>query len=494
MKSIICGLAAACLLVACAPASPSGAPSIEPSGTAVESPAASPAGSPAGGPIPIVIDTDMGMDDLLAMFILLRDPAVDVRGIAIDGTGLVHCGAGERNLRRILGTLDRLDVPFGCGRETPGPNGREFPEAWRVGTDAMNGVVLEPVVASDDPPDAVSVLSGAINGSPEPVTVVALGTWTNLEDLLAQDAAALDGIAGIHTMAGTIDDPGNVEVAPTSAADQVEWNVGADPDAFRAVLDGIPAEIPIALVGLDATNDVPVPADIVSLLEADHAAAGADIVYETYLRAPYLATPGNFWWDVTAAVALTDPSLVTWEPMTVSVTPDGPAAGRIQRDPAGRPITAAMAADTDRVVEAILAGLRRGEPREGGFTTSGTLGVTWDGTTCEHEDPLPTKAGPTVVEVANTSAMAGGLNIAGIATGHTWQDAITYIQHADLADPALVVPDWIIEVQGGALFAEAGDEASAIATLPAGTVGFVCLAGEWPDLTFVDGGSFVLAE
>ena len=62
----------------------------------------------------------MGMDDLLALYVILRDPALDVRAIAIDGTGLVHCGAGIRNLRRILAAFDRLDIPFGCGREEPG--------------------------------------------------------------------------------------------------------------------------------------------------------------------------------------------------------------------------------------------------------------------------------------------------------------------------------------------------------------------------------------
>src|SRR4051812_41017676 len=58
-------------------------------------------------PRPVVITTDMGLDDLLAIYVLLRDPSVDIRAIAIDGTGLVHCGPGVRNLRRILAAFDR---------------------------------------------------------------------------------------------------------------------------------------------------------------------------------------------------------------------------------------------------------------------------------------------------------------------------------------------------------------------------------------------------
>ena len=135
-------------------------------------------------------------------------------------------------------------------------------------------------------------------------------------------------------MAGTIDAPGNISYGDTSPADGVEWNVGADPDAMAAVLA---LDVPMTLVGLDATNDVPVPADIVDQLSADHGAAGADIAYEMYVRTPFLADGGNSYWDPLAAVTLTDPSVAGWEDMTVAMEPTGPGAGRLSRDPGGRP-------------------------------------------------------------------------------------------------------------------------------------------------------------
>jgi inosine-uridine nucleoside N-ribohydrolase len=55
-------------------------------------------------------------------------------------------------------------------------------------------------------------------------------------------------------------------------------------------------DIPVTLVPLDATNDVATPADIVAVLDADHAAAGADIAFETTSAArtsPRLATTGG---------------------------------------------------------------------------------------------------------------------------------------------------------------------------------------------------------
>jgi len=78
--------------------------------TAASSPAPQPSASAGSAIRPVVFDTDMGMDDLLALYVILRDPTLDVRAIAIDGTGLIHCGAGIRNLRRILGAFDRLET------------------------------------------------------------------------------------------------------------------------------------------------------------------------------------------------------------------------------------------------------------------------------------------------------------------------------------------------------------------------------------------------
>ena len=431
------------------------------------------------------------MDDLLALYLILREPTLDVRAIAIDGTGLVRCGPGVANMRRILGAFDRLDIPFGCGREEPGPNGQAFPDEWRGSSDLLYGVDLPPVAASELPPDAVTVLHDALAGSPEPVTVLAVGTWTNLQDLFATHPADLDRVAGIHTMAATIDAPGNIELGGVTPEDKVEWNVGADPDAFVAVMA---LDVPVSVVPLDATNDVPVPADIVEILDADHAAAGADIAFETYIRNAYLATEGNYWWDATAAVSLVDPSLLTWEDMSVTLTTEGPGAGRINRDPAGRPVRAAMGADGARVQAAVLAGLRRGAPRPQPFAATGSIGVTWDGTACRMDGAPPTKAGLVRIDFHNRSTTPAGVLGAGIREPKTWADALAFVAAADFSRDDLVMPDWIIQLDGSSPVAGAGQDAMALVTLPAGLVGLACAAGEWPDFAFSDGGSFTLTD
>jgi inosine-uridine nucleoside N-ribohydrolase len=450
-------------------------------------PAPTPSGSlNAGEPRPIVITTDMGMDDLLAVYVLLRDPAVDVRAITVDGTGLVHCGPGLRNLRRILVAFNRPEIPFACGRDAAGPDGVPFPEAWRLSSDDMYGVVLPPVVGTEFPPEATDLLADAMRTATAPVTIVALGPWTVLEDLFAAHPDVLGQVDGIHSMGGAIDVPGNMEAAGIAPSDGVEWNIGADPDSVAAVLA---LDVPVTFVPLDATNDVPVPSDIVATLESDHAAAGADITLETYARSPFLAAPGNYLWDATAVVAMSDPTLATWEETHVSID----ARGRISRDPWGRPVRIATSADGPRTVEAVLAGLRRGAARPDPFSTTGTVKVTWDGTTCAIVPPSPTAAGSARIELVNGSSAPVGAFAAGVVAPHAWADVVEFVRTADLADSAFVLPDWIIELGGDGLFVEAGATASMLTSLPAAEVGFICATGDWPDLELIDAGSITLA-
>ena len=60
---------------------------------------------------------------------------------------------------------------------------------------------------------------------------------------------------------------------------------------------------------LDATDDVPVPADLADRLTTDHQAAGADLVYELLVRNPERLRPdyGQQLWDELAALTLTEP-------------------------------------------------------------------------------------------------------------------------------------------------------------------------------------------
>jgi inosine-uridine nucleoside N-ribohydrolase len=483
-------------LAACGPAAPSVLPPAPSTAAAASAtlrtsitPRASVAPPSAEDPVPVIFDTDLAADDVFALLAVLRDPAVDLRAVTIAATGEVHCVPGLRTARRILAAFGRAEVPVACGRETPGPNGRWFPPEWRAGADAFYGVELPPV---DDETargeTAPELLVRVVAESPEPLTLLTVGPFSNVADAARLDPAFASRLAGIHAMAGTIDAPGNVEYGETSAADGVEWNVGADPDALAEVLA---LDVPITLVGLDATNDVPVPPDIVEQLAADHAAAGADIAYEMYARTPFLADGTSSYWDPLAALTLTDPSIAGWEDLAVTMEPTGPAAGRLARDPAGRPIRAAMSADRDAFMARFLAALRAGGPRADPFALEGSLEVRWDGNVCQVAGEPPASAGLVKVTLVNTSEQEVGLALGGATPPKTWGDILAFMGTADLSDPNFVLPDWVVPVPLE-LRATPGELSTAAVQLPAGEVGVLCGAGTFPDLTFHDGGTFIV--
>ena len=491
--SIILVLAVLVLVAACGADAPSATRGMAAPPTAAPA-SARPTQAAGGGPRPIVIDTDLAADDILAIMVLLRDPTVDVRAVTVAGTGEVRCPAGLRNARQLLAAFGRTDIPVACGRENPGPNGRWFPVEWRDGADAFYGIELPAVDgegARDKPAAELLVgLAADAAGDGTPLTLVPLGPWTNLADAAALDPRFAGNLAGIHAMGGAIDVPGNISAGDTTPTDGVEWNLGADPDALAAVLA---LDVPITFVPLDATNDVPVPADIADQLASDHGAAGADIAYEMYLRSPYLSTEGNDYWDTLTAVLLGDPAIARWEDVAVRADTTGSSAGRLVRDVGGRKVRAAMAADRDAFMPAFLAALRAGAPRPEPFTIASTLSVQWDGTTCRMAGDNPTASGPALMKLENTSTSDAGLLVAGVVAPKRWPDVVAFAKAADFSDPSLAVPDWIVPVQGNILAAP-GTTATTLATLPAAEVGILCAVGQWPKFNLTDGGAFMIGN
>jgi inosine-uridine nucleoside N-ribohydrolase len=338
-----------------------GSPSISspPSGSA----ASEPSPGSAAAPRPIIVDVDLDASDIVALAVLLREPRVDVRAILISATGLVHCAAGLRNTAYLLKQFGISGIPVACGREDAGPDGRPFPDDWRIASDSGYGMEIPPQPVTEPPEDVATVFARAVTESPQAPIIVALGPWTNIEDGLAADPALADRIAAIHAMAGTIDAPGNVLVDGLTGDDHLEWNVAADPSSYAAVLA---TTIPVSLVPLDATDDVPVPRDMVERLGADRSPAGINLFYELLVRYPGRMTgEGQQLWDELAALTVSDPNLVKWEDLHLSITADG----RFDRSADGRLVRVAMAADRDATERTLLDALRKRPARPDPFAS-----------------------------------------------------------------------------------------------------------------------------
>ena len=305
--------------------------------------------------IPLVIDTDPGIDDALAVLLALASPEVDLR-LVTTVHGNVGLAQTTENALRVLHLAGRSDVPVAAGARSS----LVVPQLERAGhvhgTAGLGGVVLPPSPAAVDPRPAVTAMAELLTSSAEPVTVAAIGPLTNIALLLAVYPDAAARIGRLVVMGGSATRGGNV----TAAA---EFNVWADPEAAAVVFR---AGLPTVMVGLDVTlPTVLTAAGIARFAGAGPVGAQAAAVLAQYVdhaRTAY-GTDGVVVHD---ALALTE-AIVPGTLGTVLrdvVVDTGPGAGRGQtlvdrRAPSTAPAAVAVAeeVDSDAAVEFLVSRL-----------------------------------------------------------------------------------------------------------------------------------------
>ncbi|MEA1902212.1 MAG: nucleoside hydrolase, partial [Actinomycetota bacterium] len=166
--------------------------------------------------------------------------------------------------------------------------------------------------------------------SDRPVTIWAVGPLTNVARALDREPEIAGNIEEIVIMGGAVDVPGNVFGSPA------EWNVFIDAGAAAEVIS---SGVPITLVALDATNDVPVPGWFPVAL--DQAEQSGEIVYLSKLVNSFgTATSGAYhMWDELAAAVVAEAVKVTTEAVSLMVVVGGSDNGQTARDEAGSPVT-----------------------------------------------------------------------------------------------------------------------------------------------------------
>ena len=262
-----------------------------------------PARMPGATVTPVVVDTDLGADDLVALAFLLRHPEVEVHALTIAATGLVGCETGVDVVAGLVAALEEQPVPVACGPETAGAGGRPFPTEWATAAELGSGVAPAPGTAvAESAPQLIARQARDVAG----LVLVALGPMTNVADLASQHPEDYARLAGIHAMAGSVAGPVVDGVA--------EWNVAADPRSLETVLA---SPVPVTLVPEDA-----VPTGTPELL------AAAPVVGRVVTTADIPA-----WWDLAAVAALVAPDLGSPEQGAWVLDPSVP--GRLVRSPGG---------------------------------------------------------------------------------------------------------------------------------------------------------------
>ncbi len=307
-------------------------------------------------PTPLIIDTDPGVDDAVAIMLALASPEVELLALTTV-FGNVPLPATTTNAGRLLALCDRSDVPVAVGAARPlvHPQ-RERAESWHGG-DGLGGraAALPAPAAEPDPRGAVEMLAAVLRSSVEPVTVVPIGPLTNIALLLAVHPELAPRIARIVWMGGSLG-AGN-----TSGA--AEFNAHCDPEAAHRVLTQ--AEVPVTMVPLDLTLRCPAGPDWVEALAGAGPRCGELAQVIAHYRAAYRARYGMDAVAVHDAVAVLEavlPGTLRTTAVPIEVACDlGPARGATVAMPqgSGPPVQVALDADTDAVLAEILTRLRR---------------------------------------------------------------------------------------------------------------------------------------
>jgi len=393
-----------------------------------------PGGGPTPAVVPVVIDTDVGSDDVMAVLYLLSRPDVEVKAITVSGTGLAHCEPGVRTVLGLLELVAAPDVPVACGRETPLGGANAFPEEWRAGADAGYGLELPTTDRQPAEVDAVSVLSSAIRGADQP-TLVALGPLTNVAEAFAEDPSLAREVEAVFAMGGALRAPGNVGANP-----QAEWNFHADPRAVDMVLR---SGAEVTLVPLDMTNAVPVTGYFADALAGHHVTPQADAVLALFEHDPRLVEPGFFFWDPLAAVLSVEGVPATFERERVVVLEGSTDVdGELVLSSAGVEVRVASTGDP-LAFETEFLNTLNGDEAIASTRPAPDLTFTLVADGCTGTVPTSLPAGTIDVAVENPLDVGGGVALATTANGHPIEELVAFVEGLEAA-PTDEPPPWIV--------------------------------------------------
>ena len=274
------------------------------------------------GRLSVIVDTDAGADDLIAIAYLLARPDIDIQAIT-SVNGVAHAEAGARNVLRLLRVANRRIGVF-VGADQPLEGRGAFPADWRQQADEMAAL---PMPGGRRPrADAVSALLGRLRNSQGPITVLALGPLTNIATALEREPRTMARASQLIVMGGAIDVGGN---APDNApAPVAEWNMYVDPTAASLVLK---AGLPLTLVPLDATSHVPIDRAFVASFAAHNRTPLGLLVGGLIASQEQMINAGAYFaWDPLAAVAAVEPEVVRTRPEAIEIVRAGDERGRIR--------------------------------------------------------------------------------------------------------------------------------------------------------------------
>jgi len=266
----------------------------------------------------VIIDTDPGVDDAMAIALALASPELDV--VALTTVfGNHHTPQTTRNALTIVEQLGRPHLPVIRGADGPIVRSFDRPATFVHGEDGLGDAGLRAPCGHAQPNiRGAEYLVREVLARRDQLTFVALGPLTNLALGVLLEPEFVAHVSEVVVMGGAALTPGN-------ASPVAEANILADPESAEIVFN---ADWPVTMVGLDVTERVLIDDDWLDRLGAVDSAP-ARLVTTTV--GPYRHFHGDLGGihghDAIAIAHLIDPDILELTPLALRVSTSGPADG-----------------------------------------------------------------------------------------------------------------------------------------------------------------------
>jgi inosine-uridine nucleoside N-ribohydrolase len=190
---------------------------------------------------PVIIDTDPGTDDAMAILLALASPELDVRAFTVV-PGNVTADQALDNTLRLVSLAGRCDIPIAGGARRPLAQ-KLITAEFVHGDNGMGNIELPSSDCETDPRFAPDLIIEMVHAMPGEITLVPVGPLTNIALAVLKDPTIVPLVKEVVIMGGSITE-GNV----TAVA---EANVFNDPEAAQVVFQ---AGWKVTMVGLDVTH------------------------------------------------------------------------------------------------------------------------------------------------------------------------------------------------------------------------------------------------
>jgi purine nucleosidase len=293
----------------------------------------------------IVIDTDPGLDDAIAIIFAVASGRFDVVGITTVA-GNIGLEQTTRNAGSLLAMLGRSDIPVVSGASQAMLRNNMDELLVHGGGDLRDLNFREPVVSPRT--GATAWLAETLRAAPSgAIDVLALGPLTNIGKLVNEHPDAAARIGNLICMGGSIHEPGN-------AGPKAEFNFASDPEAVALVLR---ASIRTTIVALDLTRTMRADRAYLEALRGTVPGDMAADLLAAWWREGELSRPLH---DPSVMLLALAPELFEIEMRRVSVDlSDGPDAGAlVEHENVGQPVSIAMRVDAPAALALLASGLR----------------------------------------------------------------------------------------------------------------------------------------